>query len=41
MTILYFFKDIPIPMYQWQHVHIFDELERHGCSITVFNPLDY
>ena len=28
-------------MFQWQRVHIVDELERHGCSITTFNPLEY
>ena len=28
-------------MFQWQRVHIIDELEHHNCSITTFNPLEY
>lgn len=28
-------------MYQWQHVHIFDELSHHGIEITVHNPLEF
>ena len=28
-------------MSQWQYTHIFDELERHGHHITVYNPLAY
>lgn len=28
-------------MTQWQRIHIFDELEKHGIEITVFNPLKY
>jgi hypothetical protein len=28
-------------MYQWQRMHIFDELERSGHTIEVFNPLHY
>ena len=28
-------------MSQWQYVHIFDELERNGYHITVYNPLAY
>jgi hypothetical protein len=41
MKILYFLKDNTSLMYKWQHVHIFEELERHGCSIIVFNPLHF
>ncbi len=41
MKIIYYYKDFDTPMYQWQHIHIFDELEHHGCIIDVFNPLDY
>ena len=28
-------------MDKWQRYHIFDELEKHNCNITVFNPLEY
>ena len=28
-------------MYQWQHVHIFDELNDHGCIVHIINPLEY
>ena len=28
-------------MYKWQRYHIFDELEKHGCNITIYNPLNY
>ena len=28
-------------MFQWQRVHIIDELEHHGCQVTTFNPLQY
>ena len=28
-------------MAQWQRVHFFDELEKHGCYINVFNPINY
>ena len=41
MKILYYFKDRNTPMYQWQHVHIFDELSRHDIEITVHNPLKF
>ena len=41
MRILYFFQEKGTPMFQWQRVHIMDELERHGCTITTFNPLEY
>lgn len=41
MKILYYFKELPIPMYQWQRFHIFDELKIHECYVDVFNPLDY
>ncbi|MFJ5717806.1 glycosyltransferase [Neobacillus sp. NPDC093127] len=39
MKILYYFKERDTMMYQWQRVHIFDELKRHDCNIEVFNPL--
>ncbi|NKF08510.1 glycosyltransferase family 1 protein [Clostridium gasigenes] len=41
MKILYYFKEKDVMMDKWQRVHIFDELERHNCNITVFNPLEY
>lgn len=41
MNIFYFFKELQTPMYQWQRIHFFDELERHGHNIITFNPLDY
>lgn len=41
MKILYFFQELPTPMFQWQRIHIFDELSHHGCDISVVNPLEY
>lgn len=41
MNILYYFKDYENYMSQWQYIHIFDELERSGHHITVYNPLAY
>lgn len=41
MNILYFFQEIGTPMFQWQRVHIINELEQHGCQVTTFNPLHY
>lgn len=41
MKILYYFKELDTPMYQWQRFHIFDELKQHNCEIEVFNPLKY
>lgn len=41
MNILYYFKEKNTLMDQWQRFHIFDELEKHGCNITVYNPLNY
>lgn len=41
MNILYYFKEKDVLMDKWQRAHIFDELERNGHSITVFNPLQY
>lgn len=32
MNIFYFFKELQTPMYQWQRIHFFDELERGGPS---------
>lgn len=41
MNILYFFKEKDVLMDKWQRAHIFDEMERNGHNITVFNPLHY
>lgn len=41
MKILYYFTEYQTPMFQWQRIHIFDELAHHDCSISVLNPLDY
>jgi hypothetical protein len=39
MKILYYFAETASYMQQWQRVHIFDELERGGHTVEVFNPL--
>lgn len=41
MNILYFWAEKDRYMDQWQRIHFFDELERIGYYIIVFNPLDY
>jgi spore maturation protein CgeB len=41
MNILYFFQERETYMYQWQRIHIFDELLRDGHKIEVYNPLLY
>jgi hypothetical protein len=41
MKILYYWAEQSSYMYQWQRIHIFDELERNGHKIQVFNPLKY
>lgn len=41
MNILYFWAEDESFMSQWQRLHIFDELERNGHNIEVFNPLLY
>lgn len=41
MRILYYFKEKDRMMDKWQRYHIFNELERHNCYITVYNPLEY
>lgn len=41
MKILYYFAELPTPMYTWQHIHIFEELKHSGIEIIVFNPLKY
>lgn len=41
MKIFYYFKELNTPMYKWQRIHIFDELEKNGHKIISFNPLQY
>ena len=41
MKIIYFFEETSSYMHQWQRVHIFEELEKNGHQIEVFNPLTY
>ena len=41
MKIFYYFGELETPMYKWQRIHIFDELERNGIDIVSFNPLQY
>lgn len=41
MNILYYFAEDQTYMTQWQRFHIFDEMERQGHHIEVFNPLKY
>lgn len=41
MNILYFFQEKETPMYQWQRLHIIDELSHHNCHFTFINPLAY
>lgn len=39
MKIFYYFQDLETNMFNWQRVHIIDELGRHGVDIDTFNPL--
>lgn len=41
MNILYYWAEQDRNMDKWQRVHIFDELQRNGHTIEVFNPLSY
>ena len=41
MQILYYFKEQNSYMYQWQRIHIFNELQHSDININVFNPLHY
>ena len=41
MRILYYFPELPIPMYQWQRIHFFDELARYNIEFDVHNLLMY
>ncbi len=39
MKIFYYFQDLETNMFNWQRVHIIDELQRHGVVVDTFNPL--
>lgn len=41
MNILYFFPEYGTPMFNWQRVHIFNELSRKDINFDTFNPLVY
>jgi spore maturation protein CgeB len=41
MNILYYWLDYQTNMENWQRIHFFDELERSGVTIEVFNPLHF
>lgn len=41
MKIFYYFLELDTPMYKWQRLHFFDELERNGHQIVTYNPLDF
>lgn len=41
MKILYYCPEQKSFMGQWQRIHIYDELKRHGIEIKQFNPLFY
>ena len=35
MKILYYWANTSAPMFEWQRVHIFNELERHGVYFEI------
>ncbi|MBO5827525.1 MAG: glycosyltransferase [Paludibacteraceae bacterium] len=39
MKVLYFFPEYGTNMYNWQRVHIINELESHGVEVVTFNSL--
>jgi len=41
MRVFYYFQDLETNMFDWQRVHIKDELSRHNVQIEIFNPLYY
>lgn len=41
MRIFYYFQDLETNMFDWQRVHIIDELSHHGVEVVTFNPLYY
>lgn len=38
---MYYFQELPTPMFQWQRIHLIDELSRRGHIIDTFNPLNF
>lgn len=41
MKILYYFACEESMMFEWQKMHIVDEMKHHHCEIEIFNPLIY
>ena len=41
MRILYYFACEESMMFQWQNIHIINEMEHHNHEIRIFNPLSY
>lgn len=41
MKILYYFQELPTPMFQWQRKHFINELSYHNIEFVTFNPLIY
>ena len=39
MNVLYYLHEYQTVMSQWQRWHIVDELDRHGVSVEILNPL--
>lgn len=41
MKLFYYFQELHSNMFQWQRVHIVNELEHHGVEVFTFNPLSF
>ena len=41
MRILYFFACEESAMFQWQNIHIVEEMKHYECEIQIINPLKY
>lgn len=39
MKILYFYQELPTPMFQWHRIHFIDELSHYNIEFDTFNPL--
>ena len=39
MKILYFYQELPNPMFQWHRTHFIEELSHHNVIFDCFNPL--
>ncbi len=39
MKILFFYQELPTPMYHWHRVHYIDELSHYGIEFDSLNPL--